>query len=125
MAVSTLHNVPCRACAAPVVDAAAQCPVCGYLPPAPPLPDVAVAPPEDELIALRWYNCPGGEVIGFVGLIDHRVGYFKVYIGTGKGRDTDADIRRIGRWGHPVLDEAMARVLIGRRPEFEGLRYEF
>lgn len=83
--------------------------------------------PGVEVFALRWYNPPYGPVIGFVGLIDRNAAdpFFKVYIGTAGGDDVDDDTARIARRGHPLLDEVLARHLVGEHYAFAGLRYEF
>lgn len=80
---------------------------------------------DDDLYPLRWYTLGNGLTVGFVGLVDLTVGYFKVYVGVCTGNDLRADTESIGRRGTPVMDEALARVLVGKHHAFQGLRYEF
>jgi hypothetical protein len=79
------------------------------------------------IMALRWFSVrlPGSDesiVAGFVGLIDQRVGRFKVYCGLGYGLDPDADTHRIALQGAKV-DENLSRFLVARLPVFDGLEF--
>jgi hypothetical protein len=78
-----------------------------------------------ETVALRWYNLRDGVCIGVVALIDREPGYFKVYLGMATGTRPEFDARVIASSGVPICDEPVARALIGDRPQFVGLRYEF